>query len=441
MRIKYFLAFIAILFLSMSMTVFAGDNEPRKLALVIGISNYKNVPALPGTGVDADSVSRILGSSGYSVTEITDEGASRSSLLHGYGRFISSINQNDDVVIYYSGHGVEVGGSDFMVPIDSPDPEAVTNPSDLSQQLIDMRVWIDEASRLSPRTLVFLVDACRNNPYAGHGKGLGEVGGLKRIDAGTNVFTWFSARESQISGVDFPHENLGGRLGSPFTRVFVEMFDQYKHVSVGAFAKKQRQVFIERISPNQQVPDFDDGTIYDWCFAGCNALPLEARLTENSVKSNSQVSEGAVPGEYSHVGMVSQKQFGPMMVQDMLHLLSNKPAVFLGKKSAVECKTDAVSDKYPFGCNTLRGLVSESESGSTSANLHLAGTSVVATTPVNLRSSLPHLGGSGAIYGCTIGVISAGDSVQLSATVAIRYADDTFFWGVLDRKSGPCLSH
>ncbi len=131
----------------------------RRVALVIGNGGYGAFRSLPNAPSDARLVARSLGDLGFEVETLLD--ASRASLEAALQRLARASDGADLALLFYAGHGLQVGGENYLIPTDatlagarSLDAEALPLPR-------VMRAV--EGARLR---LVFL-DACRDNPVAG----------------------------------------------------------------------------------------------------------------------------------------------------------------------------------------------------------------------------------------------------------------------------------
>jgi uncharacterized caspase-like protein len=95
----------------------AVPTHDRRVALVIGNSAYKNVRALANPQRDAEAVAASLRALGFtSVTLITD--ASREKLIDALHTFAIEADKADWAILYYAGHGVEVNGVNYLIPVD-----------------------------------------------------------------------------------------------------------------------------------------------------------------------------------------------------------------------------------------------------------------------------------------------------------------------------------
>ena len=137
----------------------AEDPQPLKgVALVIGQSAYRQLPKLENPAHDATAVSGLLTSLGFEVTAIADRNAKR--LRRDLENFASDAEGANVAVVYYSGHGIEAGGEDWLVPVDA-DPAHLEA---LENSLVPLSGLIDELRASVPLTILFL-DACRSNPF------------------------------------------------------------------------------------------------------------------------------------------------------------------------------------------------------------------------------------------------------------------------------------
>src|SRR5262249_2993927 len=88
----------------------------NRVALVIGNSSYASVAALPNPKRDAEAVTAALRNAGFqSVTMIADAG--RETLVKALGAFAREADGADWAVVYFAGHGIEVGGTNYLIPV------------------------------------------------------------------------------------------------------------------------------------------------------------------------------------------------------------------------------------------------------------------------------------------------------------------------------------
>src|ERR1700733_114558 len=151
----------------------------KRVALVIGNSAYRTVPALPNPAADAKLMSDTLLSLGFFVVgggaQLDLDKAGFDDALQ---KFKTGLAGADVALFYYAGHGVETHGLNYLAPVDAhPLDEA-----DVFTQMIGMSDILDQLEKSGTRINLVLLDACRNNPFSGHGV-RSTTGGLAQIPA------------------------------------------------------------------------------------------------------------------------------------------------------------------------------------------------------------------------------------------------------------------
>ncbi|HVY51784.1 MAG TPA: caspase family protein, partial [Devosia sp.] len=135
------------------------DARPlRGVALVIGESDYDTLQKLDNPKRDARAMDDMLDRLGFSVDRVLDGDAHR--LREAIVDFAAEAKGADVALVYYSGHGIEAGGADYLVPTDTD----LTTPQTAGQSLVAVEDLLDELARTVPITIV-LLDACRTNSF------------------------------------------------------------------------------------------------------------------------------------------------------------------------------------------------------------------------------------------------------------------------------------
>jgi uncharacterized caspase-like protein len=132
----------------------------KRVALVIGISKYQAVPQLTNPARDAEAMSSLFRKAGFDVVESgRDLGVSE---LRKSVRLFSETSRDADIaVVYYAGHGIEVDGTNYLVPMDAK----LVSDFDVEDETMSLdRILraLDGAKRLK----LVILDACRDNPFA-----------------------------------------------------------------------------------------------------------------------------------------------------------------------------------------------------------------------------------------------------------------------------------
>jgi tetratricopeptide (TPR) repeat protein len=185
----------------------------RRVALVIGNAAYRGVPPLRNSGNDAEAVAAKLKAMGFtSVTLVLD--ASREELMGRLAAFSREAEAADWAVVYYAGHGMQVEGENWLIPVDA----TLRSDRDVKLQAISLdqvRASVEGAKKLR----LVILDACRDNPFlaqiARSGGATRSIGrGLARIEPGATLIA-FAAKENQVA-LD------GDGANSPFTEELIK---------------------------------------------------------------------------------------------------------------------------------------------------------------------------------------------------------------------------
>jgi tetratricopeptide (TPR) repeat protein len=130
----------------------------RRVALVIGNGAYAHVTALPNPPNDAHAVAKTLRELGFEVTESID--ADHATLEKVTSNFIVGATGAKIAVLYYAGHGVQIDGHNFLVPVDIQRDSAPKLMADMTD-MDNLLAGLDDKIR----TNILIFDACRNNPF------------------------------------------------------------------------------------------------------------------------------------------------------------------------------------------------------------------------------------------------------------------------------------
>jgi hypothetical protein len=130
--------------------------QPRRTALIIGNSNYSNIPKLPNPINDARSIDDSLRQIGFTTKLVLD--ASEQDIRREVRKFANVSANADIALVFYAGHGAQVNGENFLLPIDM---EVARTEADI--QLTGLKVD-DLVNSIRSNTKVVFLDACRDNP-------------------------------------------------------------------------------------------------------------------------------------------------------------------------------------------------------------------------------------------------------------------------------------
>lgn len=161
----------------------------NKKALIIGNQNYLTAP-LNNPKKDAVDVSKKLEAIGFNVQYLLD--ADYFTIESELQKYTKQLNPNDISLIYFSGHGFQDHGNNYLVPID------FKSSYDRSKA-ISLSVIIESISQRFPKASIFIIDACRD--------GMTKNQGLASIEAGQNTYIALAAEPGKSSFDDKPGTN------------------------------------------------------------------------------------------------------------------------------------------------------------------------------------------------------------------------------------------
>lgn len=266
-------------------------SESKRFALVIGIEDYPESPlSLPVD--DAKLVKQKLESVGFEVTLVIDP--TLGQLIEARDEFVKKINSSGDDVtalFFFAGHAVQFNGHNYLIPAESrllPDPgEMAESPSEAAfiDRAMDAQLGIlDYLSDSNASQVIFVLDACRNNPFnPRHRAGARPAGGLAAMDAkpgGPDTFILFAASPGQTAS-----DGESGASNSPFTQAFAEAISQPGSSLATVYSQVNEQV--RRITSGRQRP-YQEGVLFNFHFVEPVAAPAiasgSARLLETGVE-------------------------------------------------------------------------------------------------------------------------------------------------------------
>lgn len=179
-------------------------NALRGVALVIGNGEYEHLAKLPNPPNDARAIEEMLNRLGFETTLVTDRNARR--LKRDLEGFIEDAEDADVAVLYYSGHGIEAGGQNYLVPV-SADTSSLAAAAD---ELAPLGAVVDELKARVAVTIV-LLDACRTSPFPS-GAALREGAGAEPLPVAT-IGAGLARGAAPLSGPAASADALGTVVG------------------------------------------------------------------------------------------------------------------------------------------------------------------------------------------------------------------------------------
>jgi hypothetical protein len=241
-------------------------NAEKRVALVIGNNDYKNVPKLQKAVNDARTMGDALKQLGFTV--MVAENQNRQAFSETLLAFDRAIEPGDTAFFFYAGHGFEIAGQNFLLPTDVPaategQEELVRDASILADRIIE------RLQNKKARTSILVFDACRNNPFERSGTravaGGGGLAAMTQLPEG--VFSVFSAgpRQTALDRLSNSDDNPN----SVFTRTFAKELLQPGEnlVQVAQHTRRLVSEMAETVS-HKQIPVYFDQMVDDVFLSG-----------------------------------------------------------------------------------------------------------------------------------------------------------------------------
>ncbi|MGI9415976.1 MAG: caspase family protein [Hyphomicrobiales bacterium] len=251
---RRFPVFAALVLFAVSLLGAAAPAEAAKrAALVIGNGAYVNSPALANPANDAGDIAKRLRTLSFEVVTVID-GTHRQMLdaLSSFGRVATGA---DVALFFYAGHGVQVAGRNWLLPVSS----AIEAETDLPSQAVRANDIVDVMEASGAALKLVILDACRNNPLP-RTASRGASRGLARVEARTaGTMITFATAPGDVAAD-------GDARNSPFTAALL------KHIAtpgleVRPLMGRVRETVYESTG-KRQLPWVNEALIGEFYFAG-----------------------------------------------------------------------------------------------------------------------------------------------------------------------------
>ena len=227
----------------------SAKTDERRVALVIGNSVYKDSSSLKNPGNDARAIAERMKALGFDVilrTDSTQKEMNRAITLFG-----EKLSSGGVGLFYYAGHGMQVRGKNFLVPVDA----AIESESAVRSESVDLDLVLDQLA--ATRVGMVILDACRNNPFERRFRS-GAGSGLAQVDAPKGVLVAYATAPGKVAA-DGTGKN--GLYTSELLRALEEPGRRIEDVF------KQVRVKVSDATNDQQIPWESSSLTGDFFFA------------------------------------------------------------------------------------------------------------------------------------------------------------------------------
>jgi len=214
-----------------------------RVALVIGNSQYRNVPQLANPDNDAAAFAQIMKQAGFDVVDARHD-LTEAEMRRALRDFGDKARTADMAVVYYAGHGIEVEGTNYLIPVDA----ALRRDTDVYDEAVSLdRVLVAVESAKQLRLVI--LDACRDNPFSKTMKkvSMRSIGrGLAKVEpTSPNTLIAYAAKAGSTAAD-------GDSKNSPFTTALVH------HIATPGLDVRKAFGFVRddvlKVTNNRQEP-------------------------------------------------------------------------------------------------------------------------------------------------------------------------------------------
>lgn len=275
---KYLTALLVFALILLPVDVLAARH-----ALVIGINDYENVPKLEKAVGDAEAMAVKLTSLDFTVTKVLNP--NRRALNQAISAFQKQVKPGDDVLVHFSGHGVELDGNNLLLPADVPLPDS-GDKDFLIGEAISLSDLMQRVSDTHAAVKVFVIDACRDNPFATKGRSLGTTRGLGVTEAMEGSFVLYSAGRGQTALNSLGDADPAST--SVYTRVLIDALGQpgLSLTDIAKLVRKEVATLAGGINHEQQPAYYDELNDDSFYFAGTGAISPDTASPTTPISPN-----------------------------------------------------------------------------------------------------------------------------------------------------------
>jgi Caspase domain len=329
----------------------------QRVALVIGNAHYKNAPELANPDNDAEAMAKFLNKAGFEVTsaiDLTQNDMIR--VVQDFSSKVSARGPNSVAMVYYAGHGVQLAGENYLVPVDAN----VSTPNDLTRnslRLVDLMATLET---IPSRLRIVLLDACRNNPFPG----VNDAGrGLAIVDAPNGSIVGYSTAPG-TEALDGSGEH------SPYLQAFLNRANE-PNLPIEQLFKRVR-LDVAGSTAGKQVPWESSSLTSDFYFFGDTAVA--ATRTPNRgpvVASASNLPSRSVQQAYDYVLSEGQPQYYQQFIEMYPHdPLCDRIRWLLRNLTVAQAWHKTVLANSPFAYKTFADNFGDSSYAKVALNLH-----------------------------------------------------------------------
>ena len=246
----------------------------NRYALVIGNSNYgPDIGMLKNPVNDAKDMSALLKIKQFKVTTLIN--ANQKQMEQSIASFTRELNAKNAVgLFFYAGHGIEVGGRNYLIPLEAN----INGEADVKYEAVDAERVMSGMEYAGNNLNMVILDACRNNPFARSFRSASR--GLARMDPPKGSLIMYATSPGDVA-------NDGAGRNGLFTQYLLKAMDTPNYTVEKVFKTTANQVY--KATNKKQLPWQSGVMLGDFYFS--NNMPLAEKASIKPVVSNSNQAE------------------------------------------------------------------------------------------------------------------------------------------------------
>lgn len=225
----------------------------RRVALVVGNGAYENAGVLRNPVNDARAVAQSLQRLGFNV--MLRENRSQREMAQDIREFGRQLDENTVALYYYSGHGIQVKGENYVVPVDA----AIENEEEVEYGTVNVGLVMAQMEAARSRVNIVFLDACRNNPFARSFRSASQ--GLAMMNAPAGTFIAYATAPGDVAS-----DGTASAGNGLYTQQLLRFLNQ-PGLPIEQMHKQVR-IAVTQASNGDQVPWESSSIMGDFYFAG-----------------------------------------------------------------------------------------------------------------------------------------------------------------------------
>lgn len=206
-------------------SVRAFNRDIKRVALVIGNDDYQNVRALKNAVNDSVLMAAEFKKLGFKVLPYKNLELKR--MKGAIRELADEVKDGGLGVFYFAGHGIQIGSSNYLIPVDIASLNDLKDASALIDEAIELSSVMSKLSEAKAKFSLLIIDACRNNPFSSNeGRSIGSMRGLTAPNTPEGMIVIYAAGVNQEA-----LDNVGGGNNGLFTSEFVKELNKGQDVA------------------------------------------------------------------------------------------------------------------------------------------------------------------------------------------------------------------